>query len=133
MPLPKLKAAENTVKVRFTYDVNGLLQVEATVASNKKRYELVIQQNPGLLSEAEIRTRLAQLSALKVHPREDQANVALIARAERLYGEFLQQRELIKTNLTRFMSVLEAQDLAQIARFRQEFQAFLDEIEQALG
>lgn len=133
LPLPKLKAAENTVKVRFTYDVNGLLQVEATVASNKKRYELVIQQNPGLLSDAEIRTRLAQLSALKVHPREDQANVALIARAERLYGEFLQQRELIKANLTRFMSILETQELAQIARFRQEFQAFLDEIEHALG
>lgn len=133
MPLPKLKAAENGVKVRFTYDVNGLLQVEATLASNKKRYELVIQQNPGLLSEAEIRTRLAQLAALKVHPREDQANVALIARAERLYGEFLQQRELIKHNLTRFMSVLEAQDLAQISRFRQEFQVFLDEIEQAMG
>lgn len=133
MPLPKLKAAENGVKVRFTYDVNGLLQVEATLVSTKKRYELVIQQNPGLLSEAEIRTRLAQLAALKVHPREDQANVALIARAERLYGEFLEQRELIKHNLTRFMSVLEAQDLAHIARFRQEFQVFLDQIEQAMG
>jgi molecular chaperone HscC len=133
LPLPKLKASENSVDVRFTYDVNGLLQVEAVVNATKKRYELVIQQNPGLLSDAEIRARLAELSALKVHPREDQANTALIARAERLYGEFLREREEIKGNLTTFMSLLESQDLTLISRARGDFQRYLDSLEQALG
>jgi len=131
--LPKLKASENSVDVRFTYDVNGLLQVEALVKSSNKRYELVIQQNPGLLSDAEIRARLAELAALKVHPREAQANTALIARAERLYAEFLAERELIKTHMTRFMAQLESQDLALISRARVEFQTFLDSLEQALS
>ena len=131
--LPKLKASENSVDVRFTYDVNGLLQVEALVKSSNKRYELVIQQNPGLLSDTEIRARLAELSALKVHPREAQANTALIARAERLYAEFLTERELIKTHMTGFMAKLESQDLALISRARVEFQAFLDSLEQALS
>ena len=131
--LPKLKASENSVDVRFTYDVNGLLQVEALVKSSNKRYELVIQQNPGLLSDAEIRARLAELSALKVHPREAQANTALIARAERLYAEFLTERELIKAHMTGFMVKLESQDLALISRARVEFQAFLDSLEQALN
>ena len=131
--LPKLKASENAVDVRFTYDVNGLLQVEALVKSNNKRFELVIQQNPGLLSDAEIHARLAELSALKVHPREAQANTALIARAERLYSEFLAERELIKAHLTGFMAKLESQDLALISRARVEFQAFLDSLEQALS
>ena len=131
--LPKLKASENSVDVRFTYDVNGLLQVEALVKSSNKRYELVIQQNPGLLSDAEIRARLAELSALKVHPREAQANTALIARAERLYAEFLTERELIKAHMTGFMAKLESQDLALISRARVEFQAFLDSLEQALN
>ena len=133
MTLPKLKASENAVDVRFTYDVNGLLQVEALVKSSNKRFELVIQQNPGLLSDAEIRARLAELSALKVHPREAQANTALIARAERLYSEFLAEREPIKAHLTGFMSTLESQDLSLISRARVEFQAFLDSLEQALG
>ena len=131
--LPKLKASENSVDVRFTYDVNGLLQVEALVKSSNKRFELVIQQNPGLLSDAEIRARLAELSALKVHPREAQANTALIARAERLYSEFLAERELIKAHLTGFMAKLESQDLGLISRARVEFQAFLDSLEQALS
>ena len=131
--LPKLKANENAVDVRFTYDVNGLLQVEALVKSSNKRYELVIQQNPGLLSDAEIRARLTELSALKVHPREAQANTALIARAERLYAEFLTERELIKSHMTGFMAQLESQDLALISRARVEFQAFLDSLEQALS
>jgi len=131
--LPKLKASDNSVDVRFTYDVNGLLQVEALVKSSNKRYELVIQQNPGLLSDAEIRARLAELAALKVHPREAQANTALIARAERLYAEFLAERELIKTHMTRFMAQLESQDLALISRARVEFQTFLDSLEQALS
>jgi len=131
--LPKLKASENSVDVRFTYDVNGLLQVEALVKSSNKRYELVIQQNPGLLSDAEICARLAELAALKVHPREAQANTALIARAERLYAEFLAERELIKTHMTRFMAQLESQDLALISRARVEFQTFLDSLEQALS
>ncbi len=133
MQLPKLKASENSVDVRFTYDVNGLLQVEALVKSNNKRYELVIQQNPGLLSDTEIRARLAELSALKVHPREAQANTALIARAERLYAEFLAEREVIKAHMTGFMAQLETQDLALISRARVEFQAFLDSLEQALS
>jgi len=131
--LPKLKASDNSVDVRFTYDVNGLLQVEALVKSSNKRYELVIQQNPGLLSDAEICARLAELAALKVHPREAQANTALIARAERLYAEFLAERELIKTHMTRFMAQLESQDLALISRARVEFQTFLDSLEQALS
>jgi molecular chaperone HscC len=133
LPLPKLKAQENTVEVRFTYDVNGLLQVEALLRSTQKRFELVIQQNPGLLSNEEIRARLNALQSLKVHPREDQANTALIARAERLYGEFLSEREIIKANLTTFMSLLESQNLAQISRARSEFQAFMDSLEQALS
>ena len=133
MTLPKLKANENAVDVRFTYDVNGLLQVEALVKSSNKRYELVIQQNPGLLSDAEIRARLTELSALKVHPRDAQANTALITRAERLYSEFLSEREVIKTHLTGFMAKLESQDLPIISRARMEFQAFLDSLEQALA
>ena len=48
------------------------------------RHELVIEQNPGLLSRDEIRSRLAALEALKIHPRDQQENIAVLARPERL-------------------------------------------------
>jgi molecular chaperone HscC len=47
--------------VRFTYDVNGLLQVEATLRKTQKTSRLVIEGNPGLLSEQEIGERLLAL------------------------------------------------------------------------
>jgi molecular chaperone HscC len=131
--LPKLKAHENATDVRFTYDVNGLLQVEATPRSTQKRHELIIQQNPGLLSEAEIHARLAALSNLKIHPREDQANIALQARAERLYSEFLNERDTIMEQLKWFLGQLESQDLHSIAKARTEFAAFLDHVEKIVG
>jgi molecular chaperone HscC len=130
--LPKLRAQENPIDVRFTYDVNGILQVEALVRSSQKTAEMVIQQNPGLINENELRARLQALNALKIHPRDDQANLALIARAERLYGELLGEREPIKAALTAFISDLESQDAPRIARSRSQFQSFLESLEATL-
>lgn len=127
------RAQENSVNVRFTYDVNGLLQVEAKEESTGKVHELIIQQNPGLLSAEEIAERLEALKALKVHPREEQANLATIARAERLFGEHLRARDFIKQRLSEFMGVLEKQDLGHIEQARFEFNKLLDDIEADLG
>ena len=44
------------------------------------RHELILEKNPGSMSKDEIRRRLALLAGLKVHPRDDQPNVALVAR-----------------------------------------------------
>ena len=124
------KALENQVEVRFTYDVNGLLQVEATELRTKRRHELIIQQNPGLLSEQDIRSRLAQLDKLKMHPREAQENTMVIARAERIFAEYLLARPQITEWLALFAAALGSQDLARIEQARREFNAALDHVEQ---
>ena len=92
MLVPKMKKNQPAIDVRFTYDINGVLQVESTTLGTGEKRELILQDNPGVLGDAEIRERLASLSALKVHPREDQANLATIARIERLYEERLDLR-----------------------------------------
>src|SRR5262249_24392218 len=46
-PQPK---GHETINVRFTYDINGLLEVEATVASTGVKKSVVIEENPGVLS-----------------------------------------------------------------------------------
>ncbi|MGO4781765.1 molecular chaperone HscC, partial [Lysobacter sp. 2RAB21] len=75
--------------MRFTYDINGLLQVEAVALSTGLKREVVLEKNPGVMTQEQIRERLAALSAIKVHPREQQENIVLVARAERLYEELL--------------------------------------------
>lgn len=46
---------------RFTYDVDGLLQVEVIEDATGRRHELVLEQNPGLLDREEIARRLQAL------------------------------------------------------------------------
>lgn len=130
IPLPaKLRKHERAIEVRFTYDVNGVLQVESRTLSTGEKRELILHDNPGVLDEAEIRERLAALSSLKVHPREDQANLATIARIERLYAERLDQRMLLQEWLARFMSTIESQDRARIERERNDLERALEQFE----
>jgi molecular chaperone HscC len=130
VPLPPGSREENGVAVRFTYDVNGLLQVEATVERTGEVSALVIEGNPGLLSEAEIRERFAALSELKIHPRDRLENRTLLARGERLYQQLRgAARESMGHEILRFEQALDAQDARLIAPAAEAFRALLDQVE----
>ncbi len=87
VPLPPASLQECAVDVRFTYDVNGLLQIDATVLKTQQTHSLLIEGNPGLLTEAQIAELLQAMSALKIHPRDQLENRTVMARAERLYEQ----------------------------------------------
>lgn len=130
VPLPNAPPQECAVDVRFTYDVNGLLQVEATVLKTQRTQSVVIQGNPGLLSEAEIATRLRELSALKIHPRDQLENRTLLARGERLYEQSRgPEREWLGEQILQFERLLATQDLRAITPGRRAFEALLDRFE----
>lgn len=134
VPLPSLGAGASpgdaAVEVRFTYDVNGLLQVEATVQKTQETFSLLIEGNPGLLSEAEIKERLAALSALKIHPRDRIENRTRLARAERIYQQLRGDvREWLGIRIAEFERVLALQDKRQIAAMQRQFQEQLEQIE----
>ncbi|WP_219220741.1 molecular chaperone HscC [Variovorax boronicumulans] len=120
VPLPQGPRAEANVEVRFTYDVNGLLEVEATVLATQEVHRLVIQGNSGVLSEFEIATRLAQLAELKIHPRDKAENRALVAQAERVFQQLrADARERLGDEISRFELTLESQDERQIRPARE--------------
>lgn len=108
---PQGASAEGGVDVRFTYDVNGLLQVEATLVDTRAVHTMVIEGNPGLLTAQEIAQRFAALSELKVHPRERMENRTLLARGERLYQQLRgAEREKLGREIARFEAALESQE-----------------------
>ena len=129
---PRRSRDENSVTVRFTYDINGLLQVEVTEHATQRKHELVLEQNPGLLTPEEIRARLAALADLKVHPRDQQENIALLTRAERMYEEYLHERDRLQEWIVHFRSALESQDNSLIARQRVQFAEALDMLETSM-
>ena len=75
------------VEVRFTYDMNGLLEVEVTNLSSGLKTNKVFQQRPGAMTDAEISAALARLAPLKVQPRDSLPNRARLERANRLFAE----------------------------------------------
>ena len=134
VPLSPRPRAENPVDVRFTYDVNGLLEVDATVLADKRHVRLLIERNSSLLSPEMVAARLEELRHLKVHPREDQANLALLGRAERLYAEALGElRAAVQAAMVAFRAVLDGQDPRLIAQARTEFAEELEALEMRLG
>ncbi|SEK16380.1 MULTISPECIES: Hsp70 family protein [unclassified Variovorax] len=130
VPLPRGPVSEAAVDVRFTYDVNGLLQIEATVQKTQETFSLLIEGNPGLLSEAEIKERLAALSELKIHPRDRMENRTLLARAERVYQQLRGDvREWLGMRISEFERALATQDKRVIAPVHRQFQEQLEQIE----
>ncbi|MEV4780684.1 Hsp70 family protein [Burkholderia sp. LMU1-1-1.1] len=129
--LPTLAIEDSGIDIRFTYDVNGLLQVEATVVRTQATHTLVIEGNPGMLSEAEIAARFITLSELKIHPRDRIEHRTLLARAERLYQQLRGQgREWFGGRIVAFEQALETQDKRVIDPVRAQFEATLNDIEQ---
>lgn len=130
IPVPTAAEGKHRgVNVRFTYDINGILQVELTAAATGERRELILEQSPGRLTPAEIRERLAELIVLKVHPRDKQENLAVIARAERLYEELIDERERLMEMILQFRLVLDGQDEGTIKRARSDISEILDRLE----
>jgi len=128
--IPKNKKGEEPVICRFTYDINGLLEVEVTVESNGEKFSMVIEENPGVLSPKEVAIRMKALEHLKIHPRAQLPNQALVNRAERIYQEFVgERREYISQWLSGFNAILEKQDEREIREARKDFSARLDELE----
>ena len=130
LAVPPAPAGQQSVDIRFTYDTSGLLEVDTQVKATGALQRLVIDNQPGALTPEQIEKRLAALAHLKVHPREQAENQALLARAERLYAERLgEERRQIADRVDQFRMLLERQEPNAIAASREDLTSWLDMID----
>lgn len=128
--IPPAPAGESIVDVRYTYDINGILEVEALAVQTGIKKRLVLQGNSNDMSQEELDRRLVALSHIKIHPKDRQENQLLIARSERLYEESLGDVRLaINMALNDFESALSTQDEHIIKKAAKELEEKLDAIE----
>lgn len=115
--------------VRFSYDINGLLEVDVTLLETGERHSHSIDRSPTGLDEQARRDSHNRLSTLKVHPRDALPNRTLLARLERAWMQSLgTQREHIAEWLHNFTSVLGGQQPSEIASHRTELNKALDQL-----
>ncbi len=121
---------DKSVELRYTYDTSGVLEVEATPTATKKTERLVIEGNPGSLPREEIEKRLKALAAMKIHPRDQQENAALIARMRAAFENSLgDKRASVGRLIAEFEGVMARQNPREIAEARRNIEAIIGNFE----
>ncbi len=129
VPMPRGPAGQ-PIEVRFSYDINGLLEVDVKVMGSGDAHTLVIADPEDQISAQEQDRRRAALAALKQHPRDAEANRTVLARAERLWENALgYERDEIGRLIRGFQAALATQDVRTADQAREELSSALDQLE----
>jgi molecular chaperone HscC len=119
--------AGQEIDLRFTYDLNGVLEVEATVVETQRAVTHVVTRHARGLTPEQVNAAVKEMAKLKTHPREEQSNRFLLRRAERVYQELARDaREELGRLLDGFEAALALQDVGAIDRHRTALEQFLD-------
>jgi len=113
--------------VRFTYDLNGILEVEAVVPATGRKFVGVFTNHVKGLRDEAVRAAVAKMQALKVYPREDLGNRRLLLFGERVLGElpsFL--RDELDEALIAFEAAMQTGDRRSFDAARELLLAVLD-------
>ena len=129
VPIPPRPAGEVVVACRFTYDINGLIDIDVHVPLTGEKHQLTIVDEDGPTG-VDLEVQRAALAALKVHPRDKEINRAVLTRANRCYENFLgEKRSQIGMWIGEFERTIDGQDTRAIERFRGDFTRMLDTME----
>ena len=129
LDVPQNLAGKEAINVRFTYDINGILEVEATALSTgEKRNKLIIN---GEMSEEEKNERIKILEELKIQSENQYKDKLLIERANRIFSEIVNMeiRNRISSYLDNYSLIVRTGDKISIQKAKREFTNFLDKID----
>ncbi len=126
----KSPAGHQSVDVRFSYDTNGLLEIETLVVNTGEKKSSLINTGGDELNDEQMNDSLTKLQSLKIHPRESIENTSVLYRANRLYEQNMgKKRELVGGLVDFFTSVLESGDEERINSVREQVSRELDQYE----
>ena len=126
-------AGEEKIKVRFTYDINGILDVDVEVESTRMTYQKTIVNKELGLSDKELQKQMEKLAELKKDPKSKEENQYLITLANALYRETSGDvRNYIAGIIDYFDRVLSEGNEAKIEHIRKRLMVVLSNIEAGL-
>lgn len=132
LTVPPSPKGHEGVEIRFTYDINGILEVEAENRQGCKTRQLILNEHIRMDSQ-ELKEKMEELEQLKLPLMEQSANHLILARGERLYAELLgQDRQVILNLLNWFSGILDKGSPAAIGAARKKAEEVLDYLENKL-
>ena len=129
LEVPKGPAGKECVDVTYTYDINSILEVEATVVSTGESKKVIIKGADNQMTDEQIAARMEELAYLKIQPRDREENKLVLLKAERVYEELLgEDRRMLEYQIQRFEDALKGGDRDRIRQEREALREKLDEI-----
>ena len=83
--IPERPRGEVYCEVTYTYDINGVLEVDVSVPATKEKKQLVIVNKDLGMTQEQIEAKLKEYEKLKLSPLEQEENKYVLAWAERLF------------------------------------------------
>lgn len=131
--IPKAPRGKVWVNVRYTYDINGVLEVDAEIPVTGEQKHLVIVNKELGMSQEEIDEKLKEYEKLKLNPMEQEENKYVLAWGERLFAQCREEiREEIIRRMQYFMGVMD-KDAYRVPKVRKYLMVFFAAIEQMIG
>ncbi|MCH5263519.1 MAG: molecular chaperone HscC [Lachnospiraceae bacterium] len=93
--IPPRLSVQMPICVRFTYDINGILEVEVDIPATKEHKQMVIVNKDLSMTEEQIQAKLREFEKIKISPAKDEKNQYIMDWGSRLYmqctGELQQE------------------------------------------
>lgn len=133
VPVPKNRAGQESAEVRFTYDINGILDVEVKVISTGYHKQMVITGEGTKFSEKELQAKLEEMNQLKISPLEVEENIHAIEWGKSLYiRSNIKQKDYISRLMSQFEKVLNSQNDIRIQVARKKMCRMFTMLEQGM-
>lgn len=130
VPVTPGPAGQESIDIRFTYDINGILEAEVTVLSTGEKQSLVIEKSPGALTPQELEDKLKAMREIKIHPRDKEEFRFILAWGERLYEESKGDlRKYLEQELQNLDTLLDEQDERRLRDYCQHLKEVFSDIE----
>lgn len=131
MEILPVKKGETHLEVCFSYDINGILEVEVKDRQTEQMKRKVLTSENLRLSEEELNRRLEELRTYKLMPRGGIRTKMVLARGERLYAQMLgARRQQVAMVMQQIQQAVGNGNDQQIARCLKDADEFFDRLEE---
>lgn len=130
--VPPRPAGEVYADVRFSYDINGIFDIDISCPLAGAEIHKALGNDSGMTPQ-ELAKRKQELEKIKIHPRDMEQNKYVLEKADRLYAECNEkQKALVAVAIAQFKEVLDTQNLNKVKRAYLKFEMQLAMIERTL-
>ena len=128
LPVP---AGRASIQVCFSYDINGILEVEVTDCQKSRMKREVFGRDCQRMSEEELKRRLEELQAYKLMPAGGIRTRLVMARGERLFAQlFGVRRQRVGEVMEQIQKALPGNNDQQIVNCLRNAEEIFDELEE---